>query len=135
MTKPQNLFKLSELPMEQFSFIVHLFDRILVGKVDDLQYRELVLALERDEVLEAHFFNKEQEVFAARVKRQLVAYRPLLPLEVVDPTMEILTRCYEIEDNKYSYNTLIVKEYIDYEDDLAYVKQTMLYDLEMRAKQ
>lgn len=130
MTK-LNRFELSELDIYDFYFIAHLFDRVLLGKNNEPPYHELVKALCEDRVLEAHFFNKDKEIYASRINHQLVAYKPLFHLKEEDK--DVVTRSYKIEGNKSDrYNTLTVKEYVGYEDHLAYVKQTILYELEKR---
>ncbi|MFC4600945.1 hypothetical protein [Cohnella hongkongensis] len=117
-------FDLSDLQMDSFYYIAHLLDRVLVGCKDDDQYSRLVSALELGEVIEAHFFNKEQEIYIALEEDQLIAYEPM------KHSNEGFQRVYQIDSERWGYKRLFVREYVDFEDHLAYVRQTVLYDLE-----
>lgn len=113
-----------------FFVIAHLFDCVLVGKARD--YREdLLEAVHKDTVLEAHFFNDEQELIVTRVDGQLAWYEPLVHKDV--PTGQVITRTYKLEEKfkgQSGYNALEVKEYVAYdEDQLAYVEKTILSKL------
>lgn len=129
------------LPKGSFSFIVHLFDRVLIGTCESGQEdARLFRAIEQDEILEGHFFDGSLELFAARENGILKAYEPIRIKEPGNGEYDVVERCYELEAAPYNtvgeggaqYNCLTVREQIDYEDDLAYVKYTMLYRLERR---
>ncbi|MMZ60151.1 hypothetical protein D1872_222260 [compost metagenome] len=126
------------LPKEPFSFIVHLFDRLLLGTTDDkATYSELIHALDADEVLEGHIFDGQMELYVAREDGQLVAYEPIVVKEE-DAEYDVIQRSYALEQAPYNtigaggakYTKLNVRERIAYEDDLAYVERTMLCGLE-----
>ncbi|SDD50270.1 hypothetical protein SAMN05428987_5018 [Paenibacillus sp. CF095] len=129
-------FDIKLMPEKPFSFIVHLFDRILLGTTnDEREYGKLVQALDEDMVLEGHFFDGKKELYVAREDGQLVAYEPII---VGDEESTVIQRSYELEQAPYNttgsgkarYTKLTVCERIAYEDDLAYVELTMLYSLE-----
>jgi len=118
-------FDLLDLQMDSFKYIAHLLDRVLVGCSDDDNYRRLASALDLGEVIEAHFFNKEQEIYVALEQDKLVAYEPMKHSDGG------ILRVYQVEPKRWGdYDKLLVKEYVDYDDNLAYVKQSVLYDLE-----
>ncbi|MNI40360.1 hypothetical protein D3C76_313250 [compost metagenome] len=126
--------KLEQFNTQCYFFIAHLYDRVLVGTTLDTEqeqtghYEELQKALKQNLVLEVHFFNHDEEVYAAQKGGKLVVYEPLR--HNTDEQAEVITRSYVIESQYSSlYKTLVIKEYIDYEDNLAYVKQTILYEL------
>ncbi|MBE1555400.1 hypothetical protein [Sporosarcina limicola] len=123
-------FDLADVGINEPFFIAHLYGCVLIGRKGEPSYTELLKALDNDTVLEMHLFNGEIEVYATRVNHSLVAYEPLEPLDV--PDEQVMTRTYSIEQNKFNgYKKLIVKEYIDYDEDcMAYVKQTVLSSLE-----
>ncbi|MBJ6359933.1 hypothetical protein ACFOQM_01165 [Paenibacillus sp. GCM10012307] len=126
-------FHLTDLNMESFYYIAHLLDRVLVGNNTDSEYSLLEVAIDKGMVIEAHFFNKEQEVYVVQDNNLFRAYEPLIhnPVASDDSYNRVIERSYQIEDNKSRlYNTLVVKEYLDYEDNLAYVKKTVLFALE-----
>ncbi|MGE6575891.1 hypothetical protein ACQKFM_13275 [Paenibacillus xylanexedens] len=127
------------LPEKPFSFIVHLFDRLLIGTTDDeSEYGKLVRALNEDMVLEGHFFDGEKELYVAREEGQLVAYEPIIVEETEEAEHAVIQRSYELEQAPYNtaragkarYTRLTIRERIAYEDDLAYVERTMLCSLE-----
>lgn len=127
------------LPEKPFSFIVHLFDRLLIGTTyDESEYGKLVQALDEDVVLEGHFFDGKQELYVARENGQLIAYEPIIVEGAGDAEHPVIQRSYELEQAPYNtagavkarYTRLIVRERIAYEDDLAYVERTMLCSLE-----
>jgi len=117
--------------MEEYQFIAHLLDRILIGEKGDDAYKQLQEALEQDAVWEVHFFNKTQEIFAAREGDELVVYRPLMHRE--DCADRVAVRTYKLDPSlaqKFKYSSLVVKEYLDFDDEgLAYVESTVLYEL------
>lgn len=130
-------FEKKLLPKEPFSFIVHLFDRLVLGTTDDkATYSELILALDADDVLEGHFFDGQMELYVAREDGQLVSYEPIVIKEVAE--YDVIQRSYALEQAPYNtigaggakYTRLNVRERIAYEDDLAYVECTMLCSLE-----
>ncbi|KAA9004871.1 hypothetical protein F4V43_09570 [Paenibacillus spiritus] len=134
-------FNINMLPEGDFDFIVHLFDRILLGSTTDTKvYNDLCLALERDELLEGHFFDRKMEIYASRVNGQLMVYEPIVvgSGKTDGKDQIVIPRCYELEhapyndggSNRPKYRRLFVRELIDFMDDLAYVKCAMLYRLE-----
>lgn len=138
MTTPL-AFRREFLPKGSFSFIVHLFDRLLVGISHPGQEDgRLLRALERDEVLEGHFFDGSMEIYVSRVNGELTAYEPIVVKEPGNGEYDVIERSYELEEAPYNmagegkskYNRLVVRERIAYEDDLAYVKYAMLCRLE-----
>ena len=91
---------------------------------------ELLKAIDQGTVLELHLFNEQKEIFAVRRQDELVSYKP--PEHETEPEDKVITRSYELEEKFKKitgYDTLEVKEYIDYEDHLAYVKKTVLCKL------
>jgi hypothetical protein len=123
-------FNLHDLPMSQPFFIAHLYDRVLVGREGDDSFIKLVEAVKQDNVLEVHLFNDGVEVYAARIDDHLVEYETLQPLNLANE--QVIERVYKLERLVSPYNRLRVKEYIDFDDDnLAYVKQTILCSLEI----
>lgn len=128
------------LPGGEFSFIVHLFDRVLLGTSEEEVYRDLRRALEQDEVLEGHFFNGTMEIYASRMDGQLVVYEPIIvgSTGVEDEEHAVIERSYELDlapnntagTDRTKYNKLVVREQIAYENDLAYVERAMLLRLE-----
>ncbi|WP_059050898.1 hypothetical protein [Paenibacillus senegalimassiliensis] len=127
------------LPDQPYSFIVHLFDRLLLGTThDEREYSELLRALDEDRVLEGHFFDGTQEIYIARQDGQLIAYEPIVVDKTEDAEHAVIQRSYELEQAPYNtvgagkarYTGLTVRERIAYEDDLAYVERTMLCCLE-----
>jgi len=128
-------FKWEEVGIKDYYFIAHLFDRILIGKENEYPHNELIEAIRNDEILEVHFFNEEKEFYAARIQDKLMAYEPLWHKKV--PAEQVILRAYQLEE-KYqtgSYDTLEVKEYIRYDDNLAYVDRTVLHSLVKRGGQ
>ncbi|MEK4529888.1 hypothetical protein NST38_31265 [Paenibacillus sp. FSL H8-0104] len=132
-------FDMKLFPEKPFSFIVHLFDQVLLGRTDDeSEYSKLLQALDKDMVLEGHFFDGKQELFVTREDGQLVAYEPIIVEATEDAESTIIQRSYELERAPYNiegagktrYTQLTVLERISYEDDLAYVERTMLFSLE-----
>lgn len=122
-------FNLQDLPFHSSFFIAHLYDRVLVGREGDKAFSKLEEAMEQDNVLEVHLFNEGVEVYATRINDHLAAYETLQPLNLSDE--QVIERVYELEQLARPYNRLRVKEYIDFDDDnLAYVKQTILCSLE-----
>lgn len=123
-------FNLQDLPISQPFFIAHLYDRVLVGREGDKAFSKLEEAMEQDNVLEVHLFNDGVEVYATRINDHLVAYETLQPLNL--PEEQVIERVYKLERLACPYNRLRVKEYINFDDDnLAYVKQTILCSLEI----
>lgn len=122
--------RITQVTNGNFFVIAHLFDRVLVGKVRDYR-EELQEAVHKDTVLEAHFFNDEQELIVTRVDGQLAWYEPLVHKDV--PTGQVITRTYKLEEKfkwQSGYDALEVKEYVAYdEDQLAYVEKTILSKL------
>lgn len=126
-------FDITELKMADYFFIAHLLDRVLVGRVNEDQHKLLLEAIRRNTVLEAHIFNAEKEVFVTMLQDELVAYAPL---EHKKEEEQVVTRSYRLEEKfrqhggENGYDTLEVKEYINYDEDyLAYVEKTVLYRL------
>lgn len=125
-----------DMKHNHYFFIAHLFDRVLIGEKGDKVHKHLEYAIENDNVLEVHFFNKIKEIFAIRREDgQLMAYNDLLHND--DYLENIIERSYKLDkvvkDNngKVKYNILNVKEYIDFdENDMAYIDKTILYSLE-----
>lgn len=124
---------------QAYFFIAHLFDRLLVGKQNSSQYKELREALNNDQVLEVHFFNGNKEIFASRIGNRLMAYEPLI--HSTDPGNEqVVERAYRLEKeitiDGVLYDTLVVKDYIEYDEHHhAYVEKTVLYGLEARGSE
>lgn len=120
--------------MDDYYFIAHLLDRVLVGRAKEYPYEVLWEAVERNTVLEVHLFNEQKEIFAVRCQDELVCYQTL---EHEDRQEDgVITRSYRLAENftkkdgADDYDTLEVKEYIGYDEDyLAYVEKTVLYRL------
>ncbi|UQZ85436.1 hypothetical protein SK3146_04725 [Paenibacillus konkukensis] len=131
MTKLKK-FSWDEVEMEKFQFIAHLLDRVLIGENGDESFEQLREAVEQDAVWEVHFFNTRQEIFAAREGEELVVYQSLMHRE--DCPERMVARIYKLDESftsKFTYKTLEVREYLDFDDDgLAYVARTVLYKLE-----
>lgn len=122
-------FNIQDIPISQPFFIAHLYDRVLIGCEGDAKFTKLEEAVEQDNVLEVHLFNDGVEVYATRLDDRLVAYEALQPLNL--PEEQIVERVYQLEPIALPYNRVRVKEYIDFdENNLAYVKQTILCSLE-----
>lgn len=132
-------FQLEDLSMDQFYYIVHLLDKVLVGEfsIKDTasvkQFTDVKGAIENDTVLEAHFFNSDQEIFVAQVEGELMMYAPLVHKQDTENSID---RFYELEHlhNKSKwmpYKALHVKEYISYDEQthLAYIDKTILVSL------
>lgn len=126
-------FKYYEIDMDHYYFIAHLFDRVLIGEKGDKAHKQLEHAIEKDNVLEVHFFNEIKEIFAVREEGQLLAYNNLLHND--DQPENIIERSYKLEktvkNNEVKYDVLKVRKYIDFdENDMAYIDKTILYSLE-----
>ncbi|UHA72132.1 hypothetical protein [Paenibacillus sp. 481] len=117
--------------------IAHLLDKVLIGKVAELEDKKRVAfekALENKTLLEAHFFNERREVFVGRHDQQLVVYAPLEHTNgSEDSEPPVVLRSYAVEQNcnANGYKFLEVKEYFNYDEEshLAYVEKTVLYRL------
>lgn len=123
-------FDITRISITDYFFIAHLFDRVLVGKTNQSPHEELLEAICQDRVLEVHFFNQQKEIFATRFQDGLLTYQTLNHQEGQED--KVITRSYQLEERfkKDGYATLVVKEYIDYDQDhLAYVGKTVLYQL------
>lgn len=136
-----NVFHEDLLPKGPFSFIVHLFDQLLVGRCPSGKLEgRLLQAIEQDELLEGHFFDGTTEIFVSRVGGQLIAYEPIVVKPPGNGEYDVIERSYALESAPYNtvgrgvakYNKLTVRERIGYEDHLAYVQCTMLCSLEER---
>lgn len=127
-------FHLEEIDIKNYYYIAHLFDRILIGKEGESTHHELIEAIRNDEILEVHFFNEKKEIYAARVNGKLMVYEPLEHRQVEKE--KVILRSYRLEEKRrVKYDTLEVKEYIEYDtDNLAYVDRTVLYQLVKRGK-
>jgi hypothetical protein len=113
--------------MDDFCYIAHLLDRVLVGRKDDGSYRQLHEGVRDDTVLEIRVFNKDEERYAAREGDRMVMYEPLNHEEGRGND-----RFYALEEG-LGYSTLHVKEYLAIdEDDHAYVAKRVLYELKSK---
>lgn len=115
--------------MDDFHYIAHLLDRVLVGRRGDEQYhRYLLQGMQDDTVLEIRLFNKKEERCAARVDGRMIMYAPLRH-EDSENDDRIIDRFYKVEKG-FNYTALHVKEYISIDDDHhAYVEKCVLYEL------
>lgn len=128
MLKP---FRLDQLAMEDYYFIAHLLDRVLLGQSSDPAHNTLLRGIKDGMLIEAHFFNQEKELFVVQQGDELMAYRPLEHKE----ESQGVSRIYKL-DPKWKkrqgegvgYEALEIREYItnDKETNLAYVEKTVL---------
>ena len=131
--KTRKIFDMKAFDMKDYYFIIHLLDRVLVGSTKECPHEDLFGKISLNTLLEAHFFNDEKEIYAVRYQSKLL-YETLEHDRVQEDM--VINRSYQLEEKfknqagKDSYDILEVKEYIDHdEDNLAYVKKTVLYRL------
>lgn len=117
----------AEWGMDDYYFIAHLFDQVLLGHKKDSDHDRLLQAIKDGNLLEVHFFNQEQEIFIVRCGQDFCKYNP-----IKHQIENGITKSYRLEKQfrKKGYENLVVKEYINYDDDLAYVEKRALYDLQ-----
>ncbi|MBD2847062.1 hypothetical protein IDH44_17835 [Paenibacillus sp. IB182496] len=132
MSKP--IFDFAELELRDDYYIVHLLDDVRMGRLNEEEESGdtwLSQAIRDDRVIEAHFFNAQRELYLARDGEQLVLYAPM---EHSGLDSESVERKYKLDRHfkktASPYKTLVVREYLDYKDNLAFVAKTVLYGLE-----
>lgn len=126
-----------EKEMGKFYFIAHTFQDVLIGENCDNQYKIVKKAFSENVILEAHFFNKNQEIFFYRENGKIKRYKTLIH----DEKKKFNDRFYVLDkkvfdnNNKLKYNTLQIREYINFDkkSHLAYVDKTILYKLYKRS--
>ncbi|MGG0812197.1 hypothetical protein ABE142_05940 [Paenibacillus alvei] len=141
---PHTLFNREEWAKQldggEYFVIAHLLSQVLVGR--ELDHREaLQKAMVENALLEAHFFNKDKEIFISQLDRQLVMYEPLEHDHAVSDELKIV-HSYKLDQSFASqkrndiegvgpYKAVEVIEYLkhDEESHLAYVEKTVLYRL------
>lgn len=140
------IFDIKKLGMENFYFIAHRFDKILIGEKHRRnakrmssskthEYQELERALADDQIMEIHVFDGKKEIFAVRSDKGLEMYKPLeITKGGVEREYRLNKKVFEKEnkEKRLIYNTLVTREYMrnDPETKLAYIDRTVL--LEMR---
>ncbi|QDR78908.1 hypothetical protein [Sporomusa termitida] len=127
-------FDITRLAMDDdYYFIAHTLDCVLLGRPGESDHRRLLAAIQNGTLLEAHFFNAAGEIFVTRSQDRLVQYEPLLHDRNGFAAGEVIAREYELEEKfrqQSGYHSLTVKEYIKYDEDhLAYVEKTVLFTL------
>lgn len=116
-----------EILKNGYQFIGHLYDRVILGGAENIG--EIEKAENEDSIIELHLFNKQKEIFYRRVDGVLKKYDDMLHEEDED---KFITRKYKISRESTGYKTLVVREYIGYDEitGMAYVENTVLYGLE-----
>lgn len=115
--------------MNDFYFIAHLLDQVLVGRKDDgRSYQQLLQGVREDAVLEIRIFNCKKERHAARVDGRMMIYQDLEHDQKRNGA-NVIDRYYELEEG-LNYQALHVKEYIAIDEfHHAYVEKCVLYRL------
>ncbi|MCM3341559.1 hypothetical protein M3650_23685 [Paenibacillus sp. MER TA 81-3] len=141
---PHTLFNREEwanqLDGGEYFVIAHLLSQVLIGREHDHR-KALQEAMDENALLEAHFFNKDKEIFISQLERQLAMYEPLEHDHAVSDEWKII-RSYKLDqsivnqkrDNAEEvkvYKAVEVIEYMKHDTDshLAYVDKTVLYRL------
>lgn len=127
-------FDINVVDLNDFSFIVHTLEKVLVGKKCDSSYEKLLESLKDDTVLELHLFNEEKEIFATRIDGKLLVYQELEHQTNQERQWyKVVEREYKLDgviQSETSYKGLKVREYINIDENcLAYVDRTVLCKL------
>jgi hypothetical protein len=127
-------FDINVVDLNDYYFIAHTLECVLVGKKCDSSYEKLLKRLKDDTVLELHLFNEEKEIFATRIDGKLLVYQELEhQTDQEGKRYKVVEREYMLDDviqSKTSYEGLIVREYINFDENcLAYVDRTVLCKL------
>ena len=141
---PHTLFNREEwtnqLDGGEYFVIAHLLSQVLIGRERDHR-KVLQEAMDENALLEAHFFNKDREIFISQLDQQLVMYEPLEHDHAVSDELKIV-RAYKLDQSIANqkrddmeglgpYKAVEVIEYLKHDDEshLAYVEKTVLYRL------
>lgn len=141
---PHTLFNREEWAKQldggEYFVIAHLLSQVLIGRERDHR-KVLQEAMDENALLEAHFFNKDKEIFISQLDRQLVMYEPMEHDHSVSNKLKIV-RSYKLEQSIVNqkrddmeevrpYKAVEVIEYLKHDDEnhLAYVDKTVLYRL------
>ncbi len=105
----------------EINYLIHEYSRVYLNKADSLN--ELKLE-KRKEILEARLFNSKKELFIYKYNDE---WQRVLTIHD-NENKDFIDKEYELED-RFQFKSIRIRKYVDYEDNMAYVKKTCLLDL------
>ncbi|WP_026895712.1 hypothetical protein [Clostridiisalibacter paucivorans] len=120
----------------EINYLIHRYSDVLLDKANSIDEIERRLNKNCDdeefEIIEARFFNSKKELFIYKYEDDWNRILTLHGEDGKEEKREYFDREYLLEKKfkkKDKYNSIKVRKYVAYDDDLAYVKNTCLLDL------